>query len=203
MSHAYLTIAATGLTASSFLLLANLGAARFGVMPLILSDANRKSAGLDVLSSVRAWEFFFDKAKDPVVACTVLQTVSYAALSTFHSQSQQQTLLWVAAASGIAPLPFTLAFSESSAQPIPQGNDGAVCSPPSAPALSPSPVMPSIKALKTISSRTSTAPLSQTDEKLALSKLKEWNDRHKIRMCIFATSLITGILGIFLPILPL
>jgi hypothetical protein len=112
MPSLYQASVGLGLTGSTYLLFSQLGAAQFGIMPLIINDSNRKKAGLDVHQSVRAWDFFFTKATIPVTICIVAQTIGYATAAYLRTPSTERSLLWLAAFTGFLPLPYTLTFSE-------------------------------------------------------------------------------------------
>lgn len=114
---AFGTIMSVGLGASSFLSLGQLGAARFGIMPMILSPHSK----LSTIESVKAWDFFFSKATVPVVASILLSSVSYLAASTqvprtttLQGQGDAtRKMLYLTALVAILPLPFTAIICEA------------------------------------------------------------------------------------------
>lgn len=113
MSDYYNAFVGIGLTSSDFLVFSQIGAAQFGVMPMILNENSRRQAGLeDVHQSVRVWDFFFTKATLPVAVSIMTQSIIYAIASTYLKPSTNQSLLRLAAATGFLPLPYTLTFSE-------------------------------------------------------------------------------------------
>lgn len=111
-----------GIGASSFLTLSQIGSARFGIMPMILSSTSRQTMGLSTPGALHAWNFFFSKAATPVVASVITSSVSYLAASTQLSQSKNgdrmddhvRKMLYLTAFVSILPLPWTATACELS-----------------------------------------------------------------------------------------